>query len=124
MNIRNITQGDLLVIEGLWRQSYQNDFSFPDFYRNWLSTFLISNDDGTMITAGGVKLFSEIVLITDTEQSQRDRHDALKLALQTSRFVSQSAGHNNLYASAKGEWANILRKVGFNDSADNNLVIS
>lgn len=106
-------------------KKYGYNFPFPEFAKNFIATFKILDDNGKLITAGGVKLFPELILITDEEMEQRKRYNAMIVALQISQFSARLGMHDSLFASADAdtEWEGILKKIGFQEAKDHNLVI-
>jgi len=115
---------DLDELRAFHDAHYKDEFPFPNFTHNFISTFKIIGDNGKVITAGGVKLFPEVVLITDKDASAHDRAFALTSALQISTLCASNMGHALLYASAQeSKWQQQLLSVGFRRSVDHNYVI-
>lgn len=116
---------DLEAVRAIHEKFFKDDFPFPDFARNWLITFKILSESGEIITAGGVKLNPELVLITDKTKSQSERMFALVSALQIGLLHSKISGHELLTTVAIEDnfWIKMLRSYGFRDSIGTHLVI-
>jgi hypothetical protein len=120
-----LNESDLEKLKTLHELYYKEQFNFPDFRRTFLTTFKILDSEENIVTAGGVKLFPEMILITDKNADARKRYDALMLALGISQLSAHSYGSDTLHASSRNDenWEKILIKIGFQFSRDNNLVI-
>ena len=116
---------DLDKLRALHESYYKDEFSFPDFQRNFLSTFKIIDESGNIISAGGVKLFPEIILITDQARTDRLKYDSRMDLLRLGQFTARSAGHDLLYTAVSPnlEWEKILIKLGFRASLGHEYVI-
>jgi hypothetical protein len=120
-----LSELDIPYLRALHEQFYKEEFNFPNFAKSFLTTFKIVNDKGAVITAGGVKLNPELILITDKDALQNDRVFALVSAMQLGTWSARSAGYEMLYASVINDpiWEKQLRNVGFKDSIGKSLVI-
>jgi|SRR5215469_5276851 len=124
MITRPLTDEDLNRIRFLHSRYYKDEFPFPDF-RTFATTFKVLNDDGEIITAGGIKYNPEIILVTDQSINSANRAFALTAALQIAQYFISSHGHNLLYASVVNgsKWHEQLINYGFRDSVGKHLVI-
>lgn len=115
---------DLEKLREIHEKFYQEEFNFPDFSKNWLSTFKIINGNNELITAGGIKLFPELVLLTDQNASASNRAFGLNAALQIATLVANN--HDGVFCSVKkdSKWHEQLRSVGFRDAQDHNMILS
>jgi hypothetical protein len=116
--------GDINHLRDLHEKYYSAEFPFPDFAQHFIASFKVLNDDGQIITAGGVRLFPELILITDIEKPGIERAFAVKSALQIATLAASNYG--NLFCSAPKDsrWHHIVASQGFNDSKDHNLVLA
>ncbi len=114
---------DLNNLRALHDKHFSGEFAFPDFAK-FTNPFKILDRDGKLVVAGGVKMFPEIILITDLEASPSNRALALTSAMQISTLIASQYG--NLFCSAPkdSKWDRQVRSVGFVDSRDHNLVLS
>lgn len=119
-----LSENDLLLLKIIHDKFYSNDFAFPDFKRNFLTSFKILNDNNELITAGGIKLNPEVILLTDKEKSVNERIHALISVAQMCGFIAKSAGHDLISVSISDDekYVEILKKYGFRDSRGTHLV--
>jgi hypothetical protein len=124
MNIRNLDIKDTLVLRDI-HEKYYDDFKFPDFLHGFINAFTIE-EDGKIITGGGVRLIPESILITDKFQTRRSRREALLLALHASILSCQKQGFNQLHAFIQNDpnWIEILKKYNFKPINGTGLVLS
>lgn len=123
MIVRPVESSDLNDLRKVWEEYYKNEFSFPNFERHFLATFLVTTDKGEVITAGGIKTILESVAITNKNLSTRMRREALFQLLQGSLYFADKAGYNELHAYVQGDnWTRILNNVGFQPTKGNSLV--
>jgi NAD-dependent oxidoreductase involved in siderophore biosynthesis len=123
MNIRPLEERDLQTIRYLHARYFHDEFAFPDFNDNFICKFVVENDSG-IVSAGGVRLIAESVMVTDQDITAREKRDILLHALEVSKYMSSRNKFNQLHVFAQGTiWNNILRKVGFRDCKGNALVI-
>ena len=115
MKIRSLQFGD---IEQLKRINAQSSDSFPDFGSNFHNILVAVDDKGNIISAGGVELIAEGVLITDKTLPQYTRGPALVEML--SRMESTCRGLNQKFLLAFVEkdetWKRALQLYGFKGS--------
>lgn len=119
-----LNEQDIPKLNELWKKFYEKEFPFPDF-RKFLLSFKIVNSEGTIITAGGLKLTPEMILITDKEQMSAKRAFALTSALQICSFHARAQNFDLISASVVNDekWLEQLRSIGFRDSIGTHLVI-
>lgn len=119
-----LTEADLFILKTIHARFYQDEFSFPDFKKNCLTAFKILNDEGELITAGGIKLNPEVILLTDKDKSVTDRMHALMVVAQMCGFIAKSAGHDLISVSITNDekYVALLKKYGFRDSLGTHLV--
>lgn len=115
MNIRGLEKSDIDRVKELHERFYKTEFDFPDFFTNFLCAFVVENDGG-IITAGGVRNIPELVLVTDKNKHSKERYKGLFQALDASTFVVNKTGHDGIHAFVTDDdWEHILRKVGFDN---------
>lgn len=124
MNIRPLTQEDLPEVERIHSKYFSDEFAFPNFSNNFMCKFVIEDDDGEIVCAGGVRAIAEIIMITDQDITTREKRDSLMKSLNTAIYMSARNGFDQLHAFVQGDtWNNILRKVGFKKCKGNALYI-
>jgi hypothetical protein len=124
MKIRAIERNDLTELQRIHSLFYKDEFEFPDFFKNFLCVFVIEDDNGEIITAGGVRCIAESILITNKDKSARDRIPALYDALQISNYICTHNGYNQLHAFIQdNKWLKQLLKSGFRNTKGQSVVI-
>ena len=114
MNIRAMFERDLPQVKRIHEKFYEKEFSFEDFASKYLSSFIVHDDNGEIITAGGVRTIAEVVLVTDKDRSVRERKDALVIAQNASKYIAGNTGHDIIVAFIQDDdWLKHLMKVGF-----------
>lgn len=112
MIVRELREGDKHHVEELHKR-FHNHFATPDFSK-FLASFVIENDDGEFILAGGIDRIAEAVLVTDASRNLVTIGRALKEAQLVSRYICEKAGINELVAFVNDEdYARHLIKHGF-----------
>jgi len=111
MNIRTVTPEDMDTIRRIHKLFYEGEFNFPETH--YLSAFIIE-EDGVMITTGGIRLITELIAVTNKDISVKKRREALVMLLQASSFVCDKLGYEHIHAFVQDEnWYNQLIKRGF-----------
>src|SRR4029077_13259256 len=112
--IRAIEQNDFGTIHEIWKKYYETQFPFPDFM-NYLCAFVVCDDQNRIVTAGGIKLMAEALLITDKNMPLMTRSKAFREMRAALEFMARTRDFNNLYAFIKDDpsWSTILKRVGF-----------
>jgi N-acetylglutamate synthase-like GNAT family acetyltransferase len=114
MNIRALTEGDMEEITKLHDKYFSTDFEMPDFSHGYIGAFVITNDDGKIVMAGGVRPIAETILVTDKEANPHLLGDALLEALRYSLFTCTRYKIDELFAFVKDpNYEKHLRKYGF-----------
>jgi hypothetical protein len=124
MTTRILREADLRELKEIHSRFYLDEFSFPDFANKFLGTFAIIDDDGSIITAGGLRTITECILITDKLKSPKIRQQALLQALATSSFVNSAAGYDQFHCWIKNDpsWERVLTRYGFRQTNGRALV--
>ena len=111
MRIRPINPSDMNEIRKIHSKYYNYDLP-EDHY---LCSFIVEDENGKMITAGGIRTIAEIIAVTDKEISPRIRREALMMLLRASNLVCNNNGYNQFHAFVTDEkWYNQLLRHGFN----------
>jgi len=121
MIARPLVIEDIPKLKEIWKLYFEKDFSFPEFLR-FACKYIIEDEQG-IITAGGVKLLAESILVTDLKRSKFTRFKALNLALKLSKTFTHEAGLDHLHAFVQDEtFKSHLIRHGFNYSRGDALV--
>jgi N-acetylglutamate synthase-like GNAT family acetyltransferase len=114
MIIRALQESDIPELKRINSEYYPDD-SFPDFKENFLSVVVITDDDGTIITCGGVELIAESVSITNQAIPSNVRTKALLMLLDNMKYTCSGHRYNYMHAFVTDDehWEKMLRKVGF-----------
>jgi IMP cyclohydrolase len=114
MIIRALQPNDIEQLKQIHIWHYRNEFEFPDFLNNYLCAFVVTDNNGRIISGGGVRAIAEAVVVTDKNRSVKDRRDALLQVLDASCFITKQADFPRLHAVTDDEqWAKHLENVGF-----------
>lgn len=123
--IRAMKEEDLPILREVHKEFYSKEFEFPDFTKNYLGCYVVSNDENQIISAGGVQTIPEVVLITDKRQSVRARREALLEILQASMFIADKFKYSQIHAFIQEHvYEEQLKKVGFVTTKGTPLVFS
>lgn len=123
MKIRTFQPSDELQIRKLY-DMYYNDNEFPGFSNGFYCSFVITDDDGKIITAAGIKPIIEAVAVTDKSFPTGIRLDALLQVLGSTISATKSIGFEQIHAFVHddGTYIRYLQKFGFKLS-DNKVLI-
>lgn len=124
MNIRALEASDIEQIREIHAKHFSHEFNFPDFLHNFLCAFVVDDDQGKIISAGGVRAIAEVVIVTDKDYPIRPRRSALYQILDVSEFISKKADFGELHAFVQGDnWQRHLRRIGFLPTKGKALVL-
>lgn len=113
MNIRELRIQDLEDIQKIHEKYYESEFSLPDFFGNFLCGFVVE-ENGEIITAGGVKRIAELIFVTDKSKTHRQRRTALYKGLEISSYLAGRNGFDQLHAFIQDEkWLEVMESRGF-----------
>lgn len=122
MIIRNMQESDLKVLTQIHKQ-YQNEFNFLEFDSPNFIGLLVAEENNQIISAGGVRLIPEVILVTDKNKPVKVRRSALLSMLQALGYLTKRAGHDGLHAYIQDkEWLRHLLKYGFQETTGKSLV--
>ena len=125
MKIRVINPSDIGKLQLIHGRYYYDEFEFPNFFHNYLSSFVVTNEEDKIITGGGVRLIAESVIITDKSVSARERKLALEEMFRASAFTASARDFKQLHAFIQDEnWLRHLTKVGFRETVGKSLVLN
>jgi hypothetical protein len=125
MRIRALKPTDLYLLRKIHEEFYAHEFEFPDFSLGFLCCFVVEDDDGNVVSAGGLRPIAESIIITDKRQSIKKRREALYDILSASAFVAEKDKFNQIHAFVQEEgWTNHLLKVGFEPTKGRALVLN
>jgi hypothetical protein len=118
-NLTGLKLEDIPELQEIWAKFYVEDFEFPDFSKGFHVAFVIrKKDDNRIISAGGIRFITEVVLLTNKDISIKIRREALEEILGASVHICREQGHEELTAfiqnpMKKESWVSVLRKYGF-----------
>lgn len=119
MKIRAFASSDLEKLKEIWEKFYKNEFEFPQFHDNYITVFIVTDDDDNIITGGGLRYTVEATFLTDKDASVRDRRAALYNILESCEYITQKSGFHKLHVITDEEgWKKHLMKVGFHSRGD------
>ncbi len=113
MKCRALTIEDIVKVKEL-HEKYFGEFNFPDFSRNFLCAFAVTDDKDEIILAGGVRDIAETILVTDKSKNIHAIGQALLEALEISRYTCKKFNIELLHAFVKdGYYQKHLERHGF-----------
>ena len=124
MIIRGFQETDIKELLRIHKQ-YESEFSVEEFNTdNYTALFSVEDEKSNqLITAGGIRLIPEIVMVTDKERSTKTRREALVRSLEVSEFIARRNNYTDLHAFVQDEvWLNQLIKHDFVRTAGTSLV--
>lgn len=125
MNIRVINLNDINQLREIHQKHYKDEFEFPDFFDNFLSSFVVTDGDDKIITGGGVRTIAESVIITDKDYQIPKRRKALHEMLAASAFTASSREYKQLHAFIQdNKWLRHLKRVGFKETVGKSIVLN
>lgn len=123
--IRSIKIEDLDQIKKIHENFYQNEFSLPDFIKNYLCAFVSVTKEDRIISVCGIRKIVELVAITDKAISARNRRDGLVELLQASSYMASKFGYDQLHAFIQEEnWLGHLKDSGFQETKGKSVFIN
>lgn len=114
MMIRALNPSDIDELRNIHARHFLEEFEFPDFLHNFLCCFVVVNNQGNIVSGGGVRLIAESVILTNKDYAADERRAALYQILDASEYVTKKADFNHLHAVTDNtKWMQHLSKVGF-----------
>lgn len=103
---------------------YQKEFDFPDFLKEFLLVFSSVNEEGQLVSIGGVKSILEFIAITDPTKSVRDRHTSVYDLLAAANSAAKNNDYDQIHAFIQDpHWKDVMLKRGFRETKGQALVI-
>jgi hypothetical protein len=100
---------------------HDGSFEIPN---DLVNPFQVMSEDNRIITAGGIKLIPEIVLITDKQSPVLDRKLALNVALDYMLHDAKELGFSNLHVFVNDQvWKHRLLRTGFKLATGDCLIL-
>src|ERR1043165_2401826 len=96
MNIRSLSEDDDFILRKIHQKFYRDEFNFPDL-KKFIFKYVITDNNDQIITAGGIKILAEGILLTDKARSPRERLEALYEAMDLNRAFCQNANIEQLH---------------------------
>lgn len=125
MKVRAINPSDINELKIIHDKFFKNEFEFPDFLNEYLSPFVVIDEEDKIITAGGVRTIAETVLITNKDYLIKHRQSALLRSLRMSSYIAGVNGFNQLHAFIQDKnWLRHLKRVGFTETKGQALVLN
>ena len=122
--IREFRQSDVEKIRQIHENHFKEEFEFPDFLKNFLCAFIVEDDDGGIVAAGGVRTLAELIAVTNKERTPRERRKGLYELLAASIYVSEKTGHDSLHAFIQDPlWLHQMKRRGFAETKGKSLYI-
>jgi len=105
---------DVDELKRIHEEFYREEFDIDVFNTQFLALFSVSDDDGNLITLGGVRPLAEIVLVTNKHISPRKRVEGLNDMLGMLSSVARHSKLNSLHAFVQdATWLEQLKTAGF-----------
>lgn len=121
--IRAVLESDLEKIKEIHRKYYADEFNIPDFNKHFINSFVITDSENNIISAGGIRPILEVVAVTDKDKTVRERVSALNDLLTISAFIAEHDGFDELHCFVQDEnWLRQLKKKGFVETKGKSLV--
>lgn len=124
MILRNLIPSDIEHLKRIHEQ-YKEEFALGEFNAHEFIGMFTAEENGEIISIGGIRLIPEIVVVTDKTKPVKTRRAALLNILQASGYIVRRAGHSSLHAFVQSEsWMKQLIKYGFKKTKGDSLVYS
>lgn len=123
MIVREFKDEDIKQITEIHQKFYSHEFNLDDFCQRFVN-FLVIEEDGIIVSAGGIRTIAEAVAITNKDVSARKRREALYKMLQANIFNCNANHFNGLHVFIQDPiWQQHLINAGFRVCKGNALVI-
>lgn len=114
MNIRPMRVEDVDALQKIHEEFYQEEFDIDVFNQKFISLFTVVNDDGDLVTLGGIRPLAEVVIVTNKNISVRQRVNGLNEMLSMLSIVGRHTGYDSLHAFIQDQnWLEQLKTAGF-----------
>jgi len=123
--IRAITKRDLTQISEIHSKFHESEFPLSDLNRFICSFAVVDDETDKVITAGGIRAISEMIIVTDKDVDIHQRRLALLQMLTAGVQTTRMAGYEQLHAFIQDDkWLRHLIKYGFRPTVGKSLVIN
>lgn len=123
MKLRTIEPSDIDAIKGIHEKHYSSEFSFEEFKRNYYGAFLVENNLGVIVSAGGLRPIAEAVIVTNKDFEPEDRKLALYMMLDASIATARNLNFGAIHAFISDpQWSNRLKRTGFEPTKGESLI--
>lgn len=124
MIIKAMDSSDFDKVREIHNKHYEYEFPLGSMFDNALALFTVTDNNGKIITAGGIRTILEGVLVTDKDCSVRERRQALYYILQACMFASGKLGYDQIHAFIQDDsWIKHLERVGFYPTKGKSVVL-
>ena len=93
-----LTVKDEDELREIWKKHFKDDFAFPDFFQHYLCAFKFMDNNGKIITTGGLRTIPEVVLVTDKDMPALKRMKSLRNALDFVRHIAYKNRYEHFHA--------------------------
>lgn len=122
MTIRALNHSDSDEVQRIHSLYFKDEFTLPDFMK-YVCAFVVE-ENGRIITAGGVRDIAECVLVTDMSLDSRVRIKALYQMLDATTFVCRRSDYDQMYAwSQNPRWTKRMMRNGFRLPQGQSLIL-
>lgn len=120
-----VTEQDVAEIKKIHSLFFKGEFEVSDFLDpHTLRAMCVRNNDGNIVCAGGVRLITEAIMITDKDFPPDERREAFLEILEAMMFTCGEYKFNQLHAFIQDEkWMRHLKSVGFKDTVGKSVVL-
>lgn len=120
--IRELRTTDIEELKRIHEKYYKDEFDFPNFFK-FLCAYVVE-EEGKIITAGGIRTIVECIGITNKDLSVRERRNGLGYILNASKYFTQRNGFEQLHCFVQDEsWMKHLLNSGFKKTTGQSLVL-
>lgn len=119
MIIRPVGWSDKIDIDRIYQRWY-SDNEYPPFWESndaskFQCSFVVTQKNGQLIIAGGVKLIAEVIFLTDKDLPVRTKFEGLLQALGSSIVIAQGMKYGQLHAFVNNDeqYVKHMKKFGF-----------
>lgn len=120
--MRALEPNDIEEVYRIWKNQYSQEFEFPELDK-FLCAATFLNDDNHIISAGGIRLIPEIVLVTDKNFHARKRWFAIQELLQLANYVCVQNRFIDMHAFVQDKnWQKHLGMLGFRNTIGTSMV--
>lgn len=126
MIVRRLNPSDIDELRRIHEKFFSKEFSFSDLFGNSLSSLVVTDDEGKIITGGQVRVIAEACIITDKDIKVEERRRAFHQILNHFKFsVASTKGFNQLHVfSEDDKWIRHLKQAGFEETSGKSLVLN